>query len=968
LEHAAAISQIGFREPQRAALNLERVAAAAPPAVTRALLAVLPDSPDPDASLNLFERLCQSASGETLRLLERNPTLVHYAATVFGFSLYLGETLIQNQDLLAALLREKKLDRSPSREEFAESFARFRSRSFETDIALLLARFKKREYVRIMLRDVLRIATLAETTAEISALSDVLIEEALREAESALRARFGAPQHKDASGRLVDTPFAVLALGKLGGNELNYNSDVDLMFLYGEAEGGEGAAISNREYFIRLAQQVTETLSRPTAEGAVFRIDLRLRPQGREGEPAAALRHAQRYYAEVAHDWEQQAMIKVRRSAGDTALARQFIRGVQPYIYTERLNFAAIETALQARRRMTSRRMRAAAEREGRINVKVDRGGIRDIEFLVQCLQRVYGGSERWLRSGGTLFSLQKLHDKNHISGKEFHELTTAYEFLRTVEHRLQLRRGQQVHTLPATEEELSILARAVDRQWEGRAGDFVAAVERRMAAVAEIYTRIIHQQQAHGGEVEAGGEFRLRRPSAEVRPDQPFERLLERMAEDVPALREATRREMDAHTRRNLTRFLSAAFTSGERYAAVVQHGEAMERALALFSASEFLTDLLVRHPQEIATLARIGEGAVAPASALFAAEAGEEPPADPVFAYAGAAEIPYGEKMALLRQHYRHRVFAAGARDVLAPRRVYESLAETTAAADGAIAAALAAAGAPAGFAVLALGRLGTREFDVLSDADLLFLRAESTPPAAAAQAAQQMLELLSAYTREGTVFAVDPRLRPRGTEGELVITPAQLAGYFAEEAHPWEALSYTKLRFVAGAEETGKAAVAGAETGSRRFAEDGGFAAAVQEMRARLEKAEAGEPNFKTGPGGFYDIDFLASYLLLREGKHGAENIAQRLQRVKALGGKDRQLLAQAAELLRVVEHAVRLVTGKPRKRLPVTAKGREAVEMLVRKSTGRELRKGLEAELERTARAVREVWERLLGAGS
>ena len=242
--------------------------------------------------------------------------------------------------------------------------------------------------------------------------------------------------------------MAVLSLGKLGGNELNYSSDIDLLFLYGDGEDAGTASISIREYFVRLAQSVTDALSRVTREGSAFRVDLRLRPQGRGGRGGGRAVAGAAYYGHTAGDWELQAMIKVRHSAGDVALARQFIRGVQPFVYSEQVNFAAIETALAARDRIGARR-RAVAARGGSIDVKLDRGGIRDIEFLVQCLQRVYGGKERWLRSGGSLFSLQKLHDKGHLSGHDYNELTTAYEFLRKLEHRLQLRHGQQTHKLP---------------------------------------------------------------------------------------------------------------------------------------------------------------------------------------------------------------------------------------------------------------------------------------------------------------------------------------------------------------------------------------------------------------------------------------------------------------------------------------------------------------------------------------
>src|SRR5947199_8959329 len=207
-------SNTTFQDPPTSNATLARIANRVSPALAAALPGLLAESPDPDAALLFFDRLV-SESAEVVRLLNRNNFLAHYALLVFGHSRFLGETLIQNTDLLQSFLRERNLDRSFSREEFHESLARFRSRSFARDNSLLLARFKRREYVRIMLRDVLKIAPLAETTAEISALSDVLIEEALREADSAIERRFGLPQHLDAEGRAVTTPFAVLSLGKL---------------------------------------------------------------------------------------------------------------------------------------------------------------------------------------------------------------------------------------------------------------------------------------------------------------------------------------------------------------------------------------------------------------------------------------------------------------------------------------------------------------------------------------------------------------------------------------------------------------------------------------------------------------------------------------------------------------------------------------------------------------------------------
>ncbi|HET7441091.1 MAG TPA: hypothetical protein VFJ47_07310 [Terriglobales bacterium] len=1010
-----AFAKVPFIDIDAARFLFSRIVGLISPSLAAAIPGLLTELPDPDSSLLLLERLASEPSQEILRLLERHHFLAHYAIVVFGHSRYLGETLLQNTDLLQGFLRERNLDRSFSREEFHEALARYRSRSFETDISLLLARFKRREYVRIMLRDVLKLAPLAETTAEISALADVLIGEALREAENRLQRRYEAPQHLDSEGRLVNTPFAVLSLGKLGGNELNYSSDVDLMYIFGDGEEPAGARISNREYFIRLAQQVTEILSRVTNEGPVFRIDMRLRPQGGEGELAVSLGHALNYYAWSAHDWERQALIKVRHSAGNETLGREFIRGVQRYVYgglsqegdgfrglrqepfdsaqgspsrrsdsapgsgdaltpAKRLNFQAIATSLASREKMHIRRRRSATrEPDESIDVKSDHGGIRDIEFLVQCLQRVYGGAEPWLRSGGTLFSLQKLHDKRHITGREFHDLTSAYQFLRHVEHRLQLRHGQQTHRLPASATDLQILQKSLEGYVGGqdRLGDVRALVQRRMAAVSEIYKRVINQQQFRRSEELAEIEFELRSPAEPAAVEQSQQQILDRLAADAPTVFEiASRPGLAPQARGALFRFLSSAFTSSERYGAVLRYPQAVEKALALFEYSEYLTEILVRHPEEIATLAELDRPNYGRREEfLFEGTGrGDRMGRDPVFAYVAESPLAYGERLSLLRQYYRHRVFAAGARDITELRDVYESLAATTAAVEDAVSVAFGIAGHPEGLAVLALGRLGSGEFDVLSDADVIFVCKPGRNQAALTRSAEQIMQALAAYTRDGSVFPVDTRLRPRGNEGELLVTPAQLQAYFEQEAQAWEALMYTKLRYLTGSRALTEQAQKALDSLFTRFAADAGFLPALREMRAKLEYAEAGEKSFKSSAGGMYDIDFLVSFLLVKHGipkKCGA--VRERVWRCAAAGLLDKAdaaVLDHAAELLRTVEHVVRLVVGRARKWLPATEHAREVTEELTSRILRRQFSGGLEGELLQTFRDVRAIYQKLM----
>jgi [glutamine synthetase] adenylyltransferase / [glutamine synthetase]-adenylyl-L-tyrosine phosphorylase len=996
---------VRFRDERRAALNWKRISARAPKAVLDALPNLLVETPDPDAALNGFERLVEVADVPLLRSLDQHPTLVYYALTVSSYSQFLGDTLVRNLDLFPALLREKGFHRSHHDDEFRESLARFRARAMVNDVSSLLAQFKRREYIRIMLRDVLGIATLAETTAEISALADVMIGEALREAQHIMRNRYGAPHARDEQGRWAEPSIAVLSLGKLGGGELNYSSDVDLLFIYQDAAEEEAApgGISNREYFIRLAQQVTELLSRSTPEGPVFRIDLRLRPQGREGEPAVGLQQALRYYRTVAHDWELQAMIKARHTAGDPALSRTLLHELEPLIYRGEANFAAIETAMNSLQKISRQ------HRSRTIDVKTDRGGIRDIEFLVQCLQRVYGGNEPWLRSGGTLFSIHKLHDKGHLSGKDFHDLGIAYEFLRRLEHRLQLRMGQQTHRLPESRDEAatlwrltfggsSLAARATEAaagEPEDPAAEIVRLVRERMQAVAEIYNRIVHQQHyvqelASAAAEKQPADFHLQ-ASNESGSEPSFQQMLTRLAADEPQLYEVARRDLSPNARRNLQRFLSSAFTSSERYAAVAANPAALQRALTLFENSEFLTELLVRHPEEILSL-----GAAPPSSTgapeLFAPElqtvesAGSASLVDLI----AHTSISHGEKLALLRQFYRHRIFLAGTADVERQRSVYESLHDATAAAFDVIRAAFVLADAPDGFAVLGLGRLGTGEHDLSSDADVLFVCADETERAAATRAAEQLMQALAAYTRDGTVFSVDSRLRPHGMEGELVVTPAQLATYFAGEAQAWEALTYTKLRPVAGAHDVAHQAVGAVIRSLSRFASDPGFADAVRTMRTRLERVDPGgvtaravprtpdiAGNFKIAPGGFYDIDFIASFLLVRSAAAGPGSAGESwfprgnirdtlagLGRAGALAQPDCEALDRSAELLRATEHIVRLVQGRARKSLPTAAHARATTERMVAQALRREFPDGLEPELRHTAQQVRELFNRLV----
>ncbi|MGO9131383.1 MAG: glutamine-synthetase adenylyltransferase [Bryobacteraceae bacterium] len=973
MDWAAAVSQIGFRDSEAARANLARLEGRLSPGVVAALPTLLAESPDPDSALNLLERLTGAPeSYEPVRRLDRSRFLIHYAIAIFGYSQWLGETLIQNTDLLQNLGRDRTLDRSHSREDFLEHFARFRSRSFETDISLLLARFKKREYIRIMLRDVLGIAPLAETTAEISALSDVLIEEALRSVDSALRNRYATPRHIDHEGRVVDTPLAVLSMGKLGGNELNYSSDVDLLFLYGDGEPDPPGEITNREYFIRLAQQVTEVLARVSREGPVFRIDLRLRPQGAEGEPAVPLGHAIRYYANVAHDWELQALIKVRHSAGDLNLARDFIRAVQPFVYREELNFAAIETAVNSLEKIGAHRRKrlAGVRRSDGIDVKLDHGGIRDIEFLVQCLQRLHGGRETWVRHGGTMLALSRLRDKDLLSPTEYSRLASAYQFLRELEHRLQFYGDRQIHTLPTEAEVLSLLAREMPASQIGSAPSadlLLRELNKHLEEVQEIYGRVIHAQQPMyyapaPVPVEPG-------PAGDEQdlPPEPASNLVRFLDQRAPRLAVTLSRDNLRRGRAHFEHFLERMLPHPDWMSWMDADSVLAGYILDLFEHSPYFSEQLIRNPELIVELRHMRE----------------KPGPD----------LPYQDMISSLedagdlRKFFRREMFRVQCESICLETPIFATLERTSDLADAVIMAAYRMAVAqvaaqhppsapgyqPANqMVVVTMGRLGMREFDLASDADIVFVipDRDAAGPAFWTRVAERLISIVSAYTGDGVMFAVDTRLRPNGREGAMVQPEAAYKDYFANHAQAWEGITYMKTRAVAGDIERGTRFLNELQDVDwRRYGQSGRSRQQLVQMRHRLEKEQGGGNRLKAGQGGYYDIDFALMYLRLKGAGifYKVLNTPARIDVIEQMGHIDRSdadFLRDAAIFYRALDHGLRVLTGHSEGDLPEAGSQLEILSALVRRWTPEHLHdQPLHEELAQIQARTREFFDRL-----
>src|SRR5215212_6294953 len=390
------------------------------------------------------------ASGaRAARAFERDGGLLADALALAAWSPLLATTIEQHTDHLAWLARERVSSaRVRETEELGESLARFALTHTQTDARALLALFRRRELLRIYLRDIRRAATIVETTEAISNLADAVLRHALANARQELENLYGAPQCTDARGRTTVASVAVVGLGKLGSRELNYASDIDLLFIYsdeGETSGaGERGAVTNREFFCKLAERVSRTVGGDTSGEGAYRVDLRLRPHGRDGALAVSLEEAFRYYREAAHAWELQALIRARASAGSQALFARFEEKVRARVYRRDETVArALEHVRLAKQKID--RFRGVESRG--YNVKLGRGGIREIEFIAQALQLAHGG-DTWLHAPHTLISLGRLADHGLISERERTELSDAYDFLRTVEHRVQMEHGLQTHTV----------------------------------------------------------------------------------------------------------------------------------------------------------------------------------------------------------------------------------------------------------------------------------------------------------------------------------------------------------------------------------------------------------------------------------------------------------------------------------------------------------------------------------------
>jgi glutamate-ammonia-ligase adenylyltransferase len=758
-----------------------------------------------------------------------------FLETLAGLSRFLYEEVRRHPEWLECV---EPLGRRLSRREFESRL--------QENPACSLAELRRRELVRIALRDGLGYASLQEVTEELSLVADAIIARALKLA--------GAPPR-----------LAVIALGKLGGLELNYSSDIDLMFVQEEGDP-------------KAANRVVDLLSEYTNYGPAYRVDLRLRPEGRSGSLSLSLEAAQRYYATRARKWELQMLIKARTAAGDDALGSAFLDAVEPLVYSTDIDVSAIEAMSYARERWNQALARKHLPIRG-VNVKLAPGGIRDIEFLVQCLQRLHGARDPQVRHAGTLLALERLRNSDLLSQSEYVLLTEAYTYLRQVEHRLQLAEDRQVHTL-------------LDRP-ENR--ETLAQVRLHLGNVRGVYRRIIHAQRP------------LPAPPKALAPQQP------------------------------------------PQAAPHQQHS---------FELTPYLNDLLAHHPEYAADIQReidfparrwAFEGLTAPLQDIDG-----------------------------LRAFFRRELFRIQVASLRTTPSIFQTLDATSALAEFVIARAYRIAREqcldwePAqDMSVIALGRLGMREFDLGSDADLVFV----LPDSQAAQiqswtrVAERLISILAAYTGEAPALNIDTRLRPYGREGPLVQTESQYFSYLARDAEAWEGLAFMKARGVAGnVHRATRFLINLQQVDWQRYGQSGRSRDDLRQMRMKLQREAGALAPLKAGQGAYYDADFILMYLRLKDAGlfFKSLNTPERIRILEKTGHLDRnaaELLLAGTTFFRALDHAIRVVTGRREGKLPSGPLERKLVVDLLARWTGGD---ASDLSLEEQSGLVRASMRRLFDA--
>jgi len=853
------------------------------------------------------------------RFFETNPHMTcppaHLAeiARLFSVSQFLANFCIAHPGELSSALNERGLRITRA---LVERRAEEELQMIEDmDIQVIMRRlriFKKRYLLRLTLRYLLGETDIVGSMDELTCLAEVIISIALRCSIARLQQRYGEPS---------DESMTLIGLGKLGAGELNYSSDIDIIALYGKrghtsgiltTSGVRTNRISNHEFYSRVMELWGRLLSSQTGEGVVYRVDLRLRPQGQKGELILPLEAYRTYYESWGRTWERMVLIRARPVAGDTGLGMVFMEDIRPFLWRRTLDYSEIEEIRGLKKKIDS-----AVTHD---DIKRGYGGIREIEFFIHTFQLIYGPDNESLRTNSTLRALWALGQMNIIPGEDVQVMSENYLFLRRVEHLLQMREDLQTHRLPVSDDEIKALSREMGFPSEK---DFLKDLRLRRMQIKSMYNSLLGtSEDAHAealnlleggiGEEELKGYLSFRgirdieRCLKDLKSIGEHMSLFRTMKERSilrrvvpPLIEEALSAEMPDRAIAGVETLLTTYGIKTAHLTAIMEQGELMKGIIKIFSLSPYLSriflsdqiylDILIEEWRIMKTLKMLLESLKRKIK----------------------RDGDIGSSLACYKRLEEVRVGIFFLLDILKTNDLFRGLSHL---AEAIIRIIIEVLGCK-GLSVIALGKLGGREMNFGSDIDIIFL----SQGLEGMGYAERIMRLLTTYTDNGMIYNVDARLRPDGSKGVLVNNIDGYRNYYLRKAHQWEIQALLRARPVAGDRGLGRAFIEMA----RDVIIERGWEIRQEgllEMRERIIKELSRESegmDIKLGPGGIEEIEFYVQFKQLRHAHRMPRILVQntliaitRLARWGLLNPLEAETLYNSYKYYRKIEAFLRL----------------------------------------------------------
>ncbi len=960
----------------------------------------------PKQAAGRIDDLLNGETQEQTKLILDDPQVRQALLTTVPASRFLFSVLRRSPDLLSSFFLDGAFHEAKGRPQFeTELTERLTHASAVHDVDRILRQYKDEEYLRIGTRDLTGTAGIEEVMRELSDLAGACIAAALEFHWRRLEAKHGRPP-----GAGDQTGFAVIGLGKMSGGELNFSSDVDLMFLRipdgGRTDGAH--KVPSAGFYESLARSVMQTLSQVTDDGFVFRVDLRLRPEGEKGELVPSIENALNYYLEWGRTWERAAFMKAAAIAGDLTLARSFLKGLEPFLYRKHLDYSTLEDM-----REMKLLIEAQLKRKPGINIKLGQGGIREIEFFVQALQLINAGRAPAIRAKGTLESLRRLEDAGLLESDTAQDLRDAYLFFRKTEHRIQINHQLQTHELPRTVSEQEELARRMGYR-ENALPAFMADLDRRRKLVEDLFSGLFYSSDEEvlnqcsstarritdgmhdpNKTIEALGEAGFSNPKAsydilsglfkppeDKRQSSKGGRLLSRLS---PLLLDELLKVPDPdEALMMLDRYLRALHSRAGYFSTLLENPPTARFLVKILAESRFFAALLIRHPESIDSL--IGRWTLQHPQE-------KDPLHEQLHERLQHCEN-YEAELDVLRIFKNEELLRIGLSHLLmeinspTARWLVTELSEVCL--DGAVYIAVNEMNRKFGsrvdpdsvpFVILGLGKLGGMEMSYLSDVDVIFVYQSDESEIGRLSAhewftrlANRIISVLSVPTAEGVVFEIDTRLRPSGNKGPLVSSLQSFREYHEHTSELWEKQALIKARSVTGPwdlAETVDGIVRDCVLRTRITNEDITEIARIrQRMQTELAKEDSRHVDLKTGHGGLVDIDFFIQAQILLNAHEQPEILTQNspdaLEALFTNGVIDEEafrVLDSGYRFLTNLEDRLRIMEHKSVDRIEIEGAKLQSLARRLGYGIGNE--KQLMDEYFRVTRDIRRIYSSLFG---